>query len=89
MGGISPSVSKDELKAEFRKFGKIEDFRFLRDRKTAFIDFCDMDDALQAKSMNGKRIGGSFLRVDFLRSQGPRKVSILLFNLVYIGNKLK
>ncbi|CAA7016673.1 unnamed protein product [Microthlaspi erraticum] len=73
VGGISPSVSKDELKAEFRKFGKIEDFRFLRDRKTAFIDFCDMDDAIQAKSMNGKRIGGSFLRVDFLRSQGPRK----------------
>ncbi|KFK35180.1 hypothetical protein AALP_AA5G250300 [Arabis alpina] len=73
VGGISPSVSKDELEAEFTKFGRIEDFRFLRDRKTAFIDFFDMDDAIQAKSMNGKRMGGSFLRVDFLRSQGPKK----------------
>lgn len=78
MGGISPSVSKDELEEEFRKFGKIEDFRFLRDRKTAFIDYYEMDDALQAKSMNGKRMGGSNLRVDFLRSQGPRKVSTLV-----------
>ncbi|CAA7050469.1 unnamed protein product [Microthlaspi erraticum] len=73
VGGISPSVSKDELEAEFSKFGKIEDFRFLRERKTAFIDYYDMDDALQARSMNGKRIGGSYLRVDYLRSQAPRK----------------
>ncbi|KFK37173.1 flowering time control protein fpa [Arabis alpina] len=73
VGGISPSVSKDDLEAEFSQFGKIEDFRFLRERKTAFIDYYEMDDALQAKSMNGKRMGGSYLRVDFLRSQAPRK----------------
>ncbi|EOA26552.1 hypothetical protein CARUB_v10022611mg [Capsella rubella] len=73
VGGISPSVSKDDLEEEFSKFGKIEDFRFLRERKTAFIDYYEMDDALQAKSMNGKRMGGSYLRVDFLRSQAPRK----------------
>ncbi|KAG7574751.1 RNA recognition motif domain [Arabidopsis suecica] len=73
VGGIGPSVSKDDLEEEFSKFGKIEDFRFLRERKTAFIDYYEMDDALQAKSMNGKRMGGSFLRVDFLRSQAPRK----------------
>lgn len=78
VGGISSSVPKDVLEAEFRKFGEIESFRFLKDRKTAFIDFFDVDDAIQAKTMNGKRLGGSFLRVDFLRSQGPRKVSILL-----------
>ncbi|ESQ38962.1 hypothetical protein EUTSA_v10001307mg [Eutrema salsugineum] len=73
VGGISPSVSKDDLEAEFRKFGEIEDFRFLRERKTAFIDYFEMEDALQARSMNGKRMGGSYLRVDFLRSQAPRK----------------
>ncbi|CAN8286658.1 unnamed protein product [Cochlearia groenlandica] len=73
IGGISPSVSKDELESEFRKFGEIEDFRFLRERKTAFVDYFEVGDALQARSMNGKRIGGSYLRVDFLRSQGPRK----------------
>ncbi|WZZ82252.1 hypothetical protein YC2023_102824 [Brassica napus] len=73
VGGISSSVPKDVLEAEFRKFGEIESFRFLKDRKTAFIDYFDVDDAVQAKTMNGKRLGGSFLRVDFLRSQGPRK----------------
>ncbi|KAG7561450.1 RNA recognition motif domain [Arabidopsis thaliana x Arabidopsis arenosa] len=73
VGGISPSVSKDDLEAEFRNFGKIEDFRFLRERKTAFIDFYNMEDAIEAKNMNGKRMGNSHLRVDFLRSQGPRK----------------
>ncbi|CAH8390231.1 unnamed protein product [Eruca vesicaria subsp. sativa] len=73
VGGISSSVPKDVLEAEFRKFGEIESFRFLKDRKTAFIDFFDVEDAIQAKTMNGKRLGGSFLRVDFLRSQGPRK----------------
>lgn len=84
VGGISPSVSKDDLEAEFSKFGKIEDFRFLRERKTAFIDFFDIDDAIQAKSLSGKRMGGSYLRVDFLRSQGPRKVSICLLVFVYV-----
>ncbi|KAL0848423.1 hypothetical protein Bca101_021670 [Brassica carinata] len=73
IGGISSSVPKDVLEAEFRKFGEIESFRFLKDRKTAFIDFFDVDDAVQAKTMNGKRLGGGFLRVDFLRSQGARK----------------
>jgi RNA recognition motif-containing protein len=78
VGGIGPNVSKDDLEEEFSKFGKIEDFRFLRERKTAFIDYYEMDDALQAKSMNGKPMGGSFLRVDFLRSQAPKKVSTLV-----------
>ncbi|CAN8284587.1 unnamed protein product [Cochlearia groenlandica] len=73
VGGISQSVSKDELEAEFRKFGRIEDFRFLRERRTAFIDYYEIDDALRAKSMNGKPMGGGYLRVDFLRSQAPRK----------------
>lgn len=73
VGGISSSVSKDHLEEEFSKFGKIEDLRFLRERKTAFIDYYDIDAALQARNMNGKRMGGSYLRVDFLRSQAPRK----------------
>ncbi|CDY17927.1 BnaC04g02920D [Brassica napus] len=73
VGGISSSVSKDDLEEEFSKFGKIEDLRFLRERKTAFIDYYDIDAALQARNMNGTRMGGSYLRVDFLRSQAPRK----------------
>ncbi|KAF4349842.1 hypothetical protein F8388_021952 [Cannabis sativa] len=74
VGGISPSVSKEELEEEFLKFGKIEDFKFLRDRNTAFIEFFRLEDASQAmRNMNGKRLGGEQIRVDFLRSQPSRR----------------
>ncbi|RDY12673.1 Flowering time control protein FPA, partial [Mucuna pruriens] len=74
VGGISPAVTKEELEAEFRKFGKIEDFKFFRDRNTACVEFFNLEDATQAmKIMNGKRIGGEHIRVDFLRSQSTKK----------------
>ena len=76
MGGISSSITKEDLEEEFLKFGKIEDFKFLRDRNTAFIEFFRIEDASQAmRSMNGKRLGGDQIRVDFLRSQPSRRVS--------------
>ncbi|XP_022761621.1 flowering time control protein FPA-like isoform X2 [Durio zibethinus] len=74
VGGISQMISKEELEEEFRKFGKIEDFKFLRDRNTAFVEYFRMEDASQAmRSMNGKRIGGEQMRVDFLRSHPSRR----------------
>ncbi|GAA0163573.1 RNA metabolism protein [Lithospermum erythrorhizon] len=74
VAGISPSVSKEELEAEFQKFGEIQEFKFLRDRNTAYVDYFKLEDASQAlKSMNGKRIGGGLIRVDFLRSQPTRR----------------
>jgi RNA recognition motif-containing protein len=91
VGGISPTVSKEELEEEFLKFGKIEDFKFLRDRNTAFVEFLRLEDASQAmRSMNGKRLGGDQIRVDFLRSQPSRRVSLLfrifiVFPMRYCG----
>lgn len=80
MGGISPSLTKEELEEEFLKFGKIEDFKFLRDRNTAFIEFFRLEDASQAmRNLNGKRLGGEQIRVDFLRSQPSRRVSYFNF----------
>lgn len=77
VGGISPTVSKEELEEEFLKFGKIEDFKFLRDRNTAFVEFLRLEDASQAmRNMNGMRLGGDQIRVDFLRSQPSRRVSL-------------
>ncbi|XWS09352.1 hypothetical protein CRYUN_Cryun40dG0077800 [Craigia yunnanensis] len=74
VGGISQTISKEELEEEFRKFGKIEDFKFLRDRGTAFVEYFRMEDASQAmRSMNGKRIGGEQIRVDFLRCHPSRR----------------
>lgn len=72
VGGISPSVSKEELEEEFLKFGKLEDFKFLRDRNTACLEYCRMEDAAEAmRNMNGKRLGGDQMQihVDYLRSQ--------------------
>lgn len=78
VGGISPSVSKEELEEEFCKFGKMEDFKFLRDRNTAFVEYFKLEDASQAmRNMNGKRLGGDQIRVDYLRSQPSRRVSLL------------
>ncbi|KAK6914534.1 RNA recognition motif domain [Dillenia turbinata] len=74
VGGFGPSVTKEKLEEEFLRFGKIEDFKFLRDRNTAFVDYFRLEDACQAmKSMNGKRIGGDQIRVDYLRSQPLRR----------------
>lgn len=74
VAGISQSVSKEELENEFLKFGKIQEFRFLRDRNTAYVDYVALEDATQAlKTMNGKRIGGAHIRVDYLRSQSSKR----------------
>ncbi|KAI3459784.1 hypothetical protein Pfo_016447 [Paulownia fortunei] len=74
---ISQSVTKEELEKEFLKFGTIQEVRFLRDRNTACIDYIRLEDAIRAlKSMNGKRIGGDQIRVDFLRSQSSRREQV-------------
>ncbi|KAK8556358.1 hypothetical protein V6N13_064395 [Hibiscus sabdariffa] len=74
VGGISQSVSKEELEAEFGRFGKIEDFKFLREPNTALVEYSTMEDASQAiRSMNGKRIHGEPIRVDFFRSHPSRR----------------
>ncbi|PIN04186.1 RNA-binding protein ELAV/HU (RRM superfamily) [Handroanthus impetiginosus] len=74
VSGIGQSISKEELEKEFLRFGKIQEIRFLRDRNTAYVDYVSLEDAIQAlKSMNGKRIGGAQLRVDYLRSQPSKR----------------
>ncbi|XP_068332419.1 flowering time control protein FPA-like isoform X2 [Pyrus communis] len=52
----------------------MEDFKFLRDRNTAFVEYFKLEDASQAmRNMNGKRLGGDQIRVDYLRSQPSRR----------------
>ncbi|KAL6846772.1 hypothetical protein ACP4OV_024220 [Aristida adscensionis] len=71
VGGISPSVSKEELEGEFQKFGKIEVVAYSQDQTSAYIDFEKLEDAISAhRSLNGKTIGGQELCVDFQRSKG-------------------
>lgn len=74
VGGIGPSVTKEELEEQFLRFGKMQEFKFLRDRNTAFVDYLRIEDATEAlKNLNGKRIGGDQIRVDYLRSHHSRR----------------
>ena len=76
VGGFGSSVTKEKLEEELSKFGNIEDFKFIRDRNIALVDFVRLEDACAAvKSLNGLQIGGYRIRVDFLRSHPGRKVS--------------
>ncbi|KAL8098197.1 hypothetical protein AgCh_031094 [Apium graveolens] len=74
VGGISPSVTKEELEEQFCRFGKIQEFKFLRERNTAYVDYFAIEDATEAlKTLNGLEVGGNLIRVDYLRSQASRK----------------
>lgn len=74
VGGFGSSVTKEKLEEEFSKFGKIEDFKFIRDRNTALVDFTRLEDASAAvKNMNGLQIGDDRIRVDFLRSHPAKR----------------
>lgn len=72
-------MAKEELEVEFRKFGDVVEFRFFRDRNTACVEFPDLEDATRGmKVMNGKRLGGGQIRVDFPRSQSTKKVDCVI-----------
>ncbi|KAK1270485.1 Flowering time control protein FPA [Acorus gramineus] len=74
VGCISSSVTKEQLEDEFRKYGKIEDIKLVRDRNSALVEYYKIDDAVAAlKNLNGKRLWGEQLRVDYLRSQPSRR----------------
>ncbi|KAM3258945.1 hypothetical protein ACQJBY_050610 [Aegilops geniculata] len=71
VGGISPSISKQEVEEEFQKFGKIEGVAFSHDQTSAYIDFEKLEDAISAhRALNGADLGGKELCVDFQRSRG-------------------
>ncbi|XP_068665038.1 flowering time control protein FPA-like [Aristolochia californica] len=74
VGAVSPSITREQLEDEFKKFGKLEEFRFFRDRNSAIIHYYRIEDAVVAvKNMNGKIFGGDQMRVDFLRSQPSKR----------------
>ncbi|KAK4781505.1 hypothetical protein SAY86_015607 [Trapa natans] len=70
IGGISTGLSKEHFEEEFAKFGKIDEFKFVRERNVATIEYARLEDAIQAmRSMNGKDLDGEQIRVDFVRLQ--------------------
>jgi len=78
IGGISSSVTEEQLEDELLQFGKLEEYRFLRDRNSALVGYYKFDDAIAAqKNLNGKSIGGEQVRVDFQKPQSSRRVCMV------------
>ena len=76
VGGCGSSVAREKLEEVLSKFGKIEEFKFFRDRNSALVDFARLEDASAAvKNLNGFQIGDDCIRVDFLRSYPAKRVS--------------
>ncbi|CAO2838198.1 unnamed protein product [Amaranthus hypochondriacus] len=74
VGGFGSSVTREKLEEVLSKFGKIEEFKFFRDRNSALVDFAMLEDASAAvKSLNGFQIGDDCIRVDFLRSHPAKR----------------
>ncbi|ONK57852.1 uncharacterized protein A4U43_C09F4870 [Asparagus officinalis] len=73
IGGISPAVTQEQLEDKLLQFGKLEEYKFLRDRNSALVGYTKLDDAIAAqRDMNGKSIGGEQVRVDFQKPQTQR-----------------
>eukprot|EP00249_Psilotum_nudum_P008773 c214_g1_i1 orf=1-780(-) len=70
IGGVSHLISKEQLEAEFKKFGVLREFKLLRDRNYALAEYEKLEDAIAAvQELNRQNIGNEELRVDYLRSQ--------------------
>lgn len=77
IGNLDPSLGLENLITLFSQYGPIENIRLLPERDCAFINFMQMEDAIQAKEiimnqMNGL-IGSSVVRIGFgkLDAQSP------------------
>ena len=75
IGGVGTHTIKEQLEAELRKFGPIEEFKILRDRHCAFVDFVRLDDAIAAlEGLHRKRVGNDELRVEYGRNYIAKRV---------------
>lgn len=74
VGGISKTVTKEQIEAEFLKFGHVDNIKFLRERNSAIVDYSKLEDAVSAvKYLNGRQLGSDSIRVNFLRSQSLKR----------------
>jgi len=59
-------LTEDDLKNLFGKFGSIENVKILNQKKCAFVDFVNLEDARKAKlELQGATIKGATLRVNY------------------------
>lgn len=66
---------KDQVEMEFKRFGPLEEFKLVRDRNCAFVDFVRLEDAVAAlEGLHRKHIGNEELRVEYGRTQLAKRV---------------
>ncbi|XP_015431617.1 PREDICTED: RNA-binding protein Rsf1 [Dufourea novaeangliae] len=72
VGGLNESIKKEDLQAEFEKYGKLNKvWVAFNPPGFAFIEFLNMNEAeLACSSMNGTEIMGAKLRVEISRARG-------------------
>lgn len=72
LGNIGPLVQEDELRTSFEAFGKIEKIKLLPEKKCAFVNFMNMEEAMRARSaMQGRMLGGQPLKINYGKDTGP------------------
>jgi len=76
VGNINYTLSEDELKLVFERYGKVDSVRIVKDRETnrskgfGFVDMVNDQDAELAKNeLNGFEINGRSLRVNYATKQ--------------------
>ncbi|KAJ3121103.1 hypothetical protein HK098_003974 [Nowakowskiella sp. JEL0407] len=68
IGNIPPSTNPSELEQIFSQFGEIESARVLTHKNCGFVNFVNLDEAIEArKAMNGQEIAGSIVKIGFAK----------------------
>ncbi|KAJ3100319.1 hypothetical protein HDU97_002359 [Phlyctochytrium planicorne] len=71
IGNIPPTTDPAELENIFAAFGSVESARVLTHKNCGFVNFDRLEDAMEArKTMNGKEIGGSVVKIGYAKVPG-------------------
>jgi hypothetical protein len=68
IGNVDESVTEENLREEFAKFGEIESVRLLTAKTCAFVNFTDVENAVKAlQELNGVTVGNVAIKVNFAK----------------------
>ena len=73
VGSLSPSVTDEELKELFSKYGEVKQLNLIKGRGFGFVEMSSQSEAEKAKeALNGSEFKGSTLKVEEARSSEKR-----------------
>jgi RNA recognition motif-containing protein len=73
VGSLSDSVTNEELKELFSKYGEVKELNLIKGRGFGFVEMSNQSEAEKAKeALNGSEFKGSTLKVEEARSSGKR-----------------